>query len=486
MTATALQCAGRRLAAAVLVVCGLAIAQQTDTPRLLQVEIDGIIGPQTADLVTRSINRAVAAKMQAVILRMDTPGGLDTSMREIIKAILASPIPVITFVAPEGARAASAGTYILYASHVAAMAPATNLGAATPVAIGIGGEKGRERAPAESKPESSPEPQKASDKKPDKSKAAKNDATAKGEPAPKRDDTIPADAMTAKAVNDAAAYIRGLAQLRGRNADFAEQSVRRARSLPSEDALKAGVIDVIAHDVPALLKALDGRKLKFGESSVELKTAAAQVEIVVPDWRYKVLALLTNPTVAVLLMMIGIYGLFYEFTSPGFVAPGVAGAICLLLALYAFHLMPVNWAGVGLIALGVGLLIAEAFVGGFGVLGMGGIVALVMGGLLLIDVEMPGYGVPLWFVFGMAATSALVVFGVAALVARARRRPIVAGREELVGASGEVIDISPGEAWARVHGEVWRVRADTPLAAGSRVRVNAVDGLTLHVRPENG
>jgi membrane-bound serine protease (ClpP class) len=456
----------RRLFAVAMVACGLATATQPDAPRLVQVEIDGIIGPQTADLVKRSIDRAAASGNQAVILRMDTPGGLDTSMREIIKNILAAPIPVITFVAPSGARAASAGTYILYASHVAAMAPATNLGAATPVAIGIGGERpegARESPPAD--------------------KEGKTKKTDKGTPT-KSDETIPASPMTAKQVNDAAAYIRSLAQLRGRNAEFAERAVRRASSLSAEDALKAGVIDVIAPDVPALIKTLDGRNVTIGSGKVALKTAGAQIETFAPDWRYKLLALLSNPTVAVLLMMIGIYGLLYEFTSPGFVAPGVAGAICLLLALYAFHLMPVNWAGVGLLLLGIGLMIAEAFIGSFGVLGVGGIVAIVMGGVLLLDVDLPGYGVPLWFIFGIAAASALVVFAIATLVARSRRRPIVAGREELVGAAGEVVDATAGEMWARVHGEIWRVRADGPLAPGDRVRVQSVDGLVLVVHPE--
>jgi membrane-bound serine protease (ClpP class) len=460
----------RAITAMALIACGLAFAAPADAPRVLQVEIDGIIGPQTADLVKRAIDRAAADKMQAVILRMDTPGGLDTSMREIIKAILAAPLPVITYVAPEGARAASAGTYILYASHVAAMAPATNLGAATPVAIGIGGEKPapREKQPEESKPAA---------------ETGKPGKTAQGESA-KRDESMPADAMTAKSVNDAAAYIRGLAELRGRNADFAEQAVRRASSLAAHEALKERVIELIAPDVPTLLKSIDGRTVTLGSGKAVLKTADAQVELVAPDWRYKLLALLSNPTVAVLLMMIGIYGLLYEFTSPGFVAPGVAGAICLLLALYAFHLLPVNWAGVGLLALGMGLLVAEAFVGSFGVLGVGGIIALVMGGVLLLDVELPGYGVPLWFIFGMAATSSVVVFGIAALVARARTRPVVAGREELVGADGVVVD-SGDETWARVHGEIWRVRADVPLAPGARVRVQAIDGLTLIVRPDN-
>ncbi len=455
----------RALAAVALLACGL--VARAESPRVLQVEIDGIIGPQTSDLVKRSIDRAATGHMQAIILRMDTPGGLDTSMREIIKAILASSVPVITYVAPEGARAASAGTYILYASHIAAMAPATNLGAATPVSIGIGGERPEPIAPQPGKSEA----------KGKSGKAGKGEA--------RREEPATVDAMTAKVINDAAAYIRGLAVLRGRNADFAEQAVRHAQSLSSTEALKEHVIDLIAPDVPALLQSIDSRTVTVSGGKVVLNTAGAQVEKLVPDWRYKLLALLANPTVAVLLMMIGIYGLLYEFTSPGFVLPGVAGAICLLLALYAFHLMPVNWAGVGLIALGMGLLIAEAFIGSFGVLGVGGIIALVLGGVLLIDVQVPGFGVPLWFIFGMAATSALVVFGIATLVARARSRPVVAGREELVGATGEVVEASGNETWARVHGELWRVRGAQPLDVGARVKVQALDGLTLVVQVEH-
>jgi membrane-bound serine protease (ClpP class) len=454
MTGADLLRSARRLIAATLVACGLASGAGPDSPGVLLVEIDGIIGPQTADLVKRSIDRAATEGKRALILRMDTPGGLDTSMREIIKAILAAPVPVVSFVAPAGARAASAGTYILYASHVAAMAPATNLGAATPVAIGIGGER---------------------------------PGSGRGKPADdgadKRDDAPP-DAMTAKVVNDAAAYLRSLAQLRARNADFAEQAVRRATSLAADEALKAGVIDLVADDVPALLQALDGRTVTIGSGQFRLATAGVAVESVAPDWRYKLLALLSNPTIAVLLLMIGTYGLLYEFTSPGLVLPGVAGAICLLLALYAFHMLPVNWAGVGLLLLGVGLLIAEVFVGSFGVLGVGGIVALVMGSVLLIDVDLPGYGLPLWFVFGIAAGSALVVFAIGALVARGRTRPPVSGAEELVGAPGEVVETAPGEVWARVHGELWRVRADTALTPGTRVRVQSTDGLTLTVRVE--
>jgi membrane-bound serine protease (ClpP class) len=333
-----------------------------------------MISPATADFVRRGLAQAQAERARLVVLQLDTPGGLDTSMRAIIKDVLASDVAVATFVAPEGARAASAGTYILYASHIAAMAPATNLGAATPVAIGApGGAPGtppRKPAPVDKERQGSGAPTKSQD-----------------------DEAGPADAMTAKAVNDAAAYIRSLAQLRGRNAEFAETAVRKASSLSADDALAGGVIDVIAVDIPQLLTKIDGREVQLLHGKVKLDLAGAQIRSVEPDWQSKVLTLLSNPTVALLLLTIGIYGLFVEFTSPGFGVPGVAGAIALLLGLYALHLLPVNWVGVGLLLFGAALMIAEVFMPSFGVLGVGGIVAFVFGGLMLIEPGVPGYGI---------------------------------------------------------------------------------------------
>lgn len=436
-----------------IALCALApVAAPAANAPVAVLTINGAIGPATADYVHSGIEVAEKQGAQLVVLRMDTPGGLDTSMRAIIKDILASPVPVAAFVAPGGARAASAGTYILYAAHVAAMAPATNLGAATPVAIGAPG--------AEDKP----------DDKGGKSAEGKSGGTAA--------------TMTRKQVNDASAYIRSLAQMRGRNAEWAERAVREAVSLSATEALKLKVVDLVAEDIPDLLKRLDGRTLKVAEGERVLHTADAVAIALEADWRTRFLSVITDPSIAYLLILLGIYALVFEFSNPGLVFPGVVGAICVLIALYAFHMLPVNYAGLALMLVGIAFMAGELFFPAYGSLGIGGAIAFVIGSVILIDTDVPGYGVPLSLVLGIAAAGAAFLFLVVGMALKARKRPVVSGREELLGSGGEVLEDCDGEGWARVHSETWRIRSTAPLKAGQRVRVAAVTGLMLEVIPE--
>jgi membrane-bound serine protease (ClpP class) len=425
------------------------------------VRVAGPIGPASADYLVRGLSQAVEQGAQLVVLSIDTPGGLDSAMRDIIKAILASSIPVASYVAPSGARAASAGTYILYASHIAAMAPGTNLGAATPVAIG-----GMPGAPPE---QDKPAADKGEDGK-----------------APETEDrpAAPGDAMSTKQINDAAAYIRGLAQLRGRNAEWAERAVREAVSLAAEEALEIKVVDYLASDLGALLEQLDGKTFTAGGREVRLATADAPVIEQAPDWRTRLLAVITNPSVALLLMMIGVYGLIFEFSNPGTGIGGVLGGISLVLALYALQLLPVNYAGVALILLGIGFIAAEAFVPSFGVLGFGGVVAFCLGGLILIDTDVPGFGVPLSLIPTLGVVSGLTVFAIVSMALRARRRAVYGGDNELLGSIVPIHAVQssdPQEGWVELRGERWQVRSQSPLRAGQEVRVLARRGLSLEV-----
>lgn len=406
----------------------------------LLLRLQGPIGPAAADYVAHGLQVARDHGTVVVILEIDTPGGLDGSMRDIVQGILASPVPVVGYVSPSGARAASAGTYILYACHVAAMAPTTNLGAATPVQMAGGS----------------------------------SDTPAKPETAEER-----------KVLNDALAYITGLAEKRGRNAQWAQAAVRDAASLPADEALKSHVVDLIAKDIPDLLAQLDGRKLDTASGPVVLHTAGLTVVDYSPDWRDRFLAVLTDPTVAYLLLLIGIYGLMFEGYNPGAVFPGVAGGIALLLALYAFQVLPVNFAGLALIVLGVLLFVIETFVPAYGTLSLGGIAAFVFGSLILMGTDVPGFGLPRGLIAGLAGSAGLLVAGTLWLAARSRRKPVVTGGEALLGAVGEALaDFSAdGSGTVRVQSTNWRAESRSPLRRGARVRVLRREGLKLIVEP---
>ncbi len=414
------------------------------------IPVKGPIGAATGELVVGGIDDAGEQGAALVILEMDTPGGLDTAMRRIVKAILASPVPVVTYVSPAGARAASAGTYILYASHGAAMAPATNLGAATPVKVG--GLPGLgDRAPTNEEGE--------------------------GE-----DTESPEDAMERKMVNDAVAYIRGLAELRGRNAAWAERAVRESVSLSSSVALEKGVIDAVASSIPELLEAMHGRTVEVAGSEQQLDTRGLTVNRVEPGWRTRLLSIIAHPNVAYILLMIGIYGLIFELANPGAVIPGTIGAVSLLLALYALQVLSVDYAGVALILLGVALMTAEAFAPSFGVLGLGGLAAFVFGSVILMDEEGVAVSLPVVFITG--ALSAGLSIWVVGRLAAIRHKPPVSGTQRLVGVSGTAREDFDHSGHVRVEGEVWQADTRAPVQKDDPVRVLAVDGLRLQVEPE--
>lgn len=415
--------------------------------RAVVLNVDGAIGPAVADYVVRDLEETSPGDTAVVVLRLDTPGGLDTSMREIVRAILASPVPVAVYVAPSGSRAASAGTFIMYAGAVAAMAPGTNLGAATPIQLA--------RLP--------PSP-----------------ASQLEQPPAKADSE---DAESRKAVNDAVAYIRSLADLHGRNANWATEAVRGAASLPALEAQKLRVVDIVADDVPDLLRKIDGRTVIVGGKSVRMATTGLEVVTVNPDWRTELLAVITHPNVAYLLMLLGVLGLVVELSSPGAILPGVVGGISLFTAFFALNMLPIDYAGAGLVLLGLAFMVTEAFIGSFGVIGAGGLVALALGSIIMFRPNALGYGLSI----PLVAATTIIVAGflilVLAIIRRAIRRRVITGQEAMIGTEGEAMGWQGTNGRVQVKGEIWLAQAARSLQPGTRIRVVARNDLVLTVEP---
>ena len=460
--------------ACTLLVAG-ALAQGSESSNdvgfVARIQLNGAIGPAAAEYFESASQRASKDGAVAIVLQLDTPGGLASSMRQIVSSMLAAKVPVLGYVAPDGARAASAGTYILYAAQIAAMAPATHLGAATPVPI-----SGAMPLPT------TPDPGSAEKPATESSNPAKSQSAAKPE-----NHTAPSgDAEANKVLNDSIAYIRSLAQLRGRNADWAEQAVRDAATLTAKEALAKGVIDFIATSTPDLLAHADGREVRVGEHSIALKLKGMEIRDYAPNWRTSFLAVITDPTIAYLLLLAGIYGLVLEAFHPGGLLPGVAGAVCLLVGLYALQMLPVNYAGLALMVLGVGLLVAEAFTPAYGTLGIGGTIAFVFGSIMLLNTDVPGYSINLGVIGGIAAGAFGLLALIIWLVMRSRRARVISGSQQILDAHGELLDAisAGGLAQARFLGERWQVRSELALPAGARIRVLRRDGLTLWVAPE--
>jgi membrane-bound serine protease (ClpP class) len=419
---------------------------------VVELEIKGGIGVATADYIISGIEHAEETGAELIIINMDTPGGLMAPMRDIVQAILGSSVPVASYVTPAGARADSAGTYILLASHIAAMAPTTHLGAATP--ISLTGNDSTPDTDEESEEESDPDTE-----------------------------SQPGTSMERKVLNDAIAYIRGLAERYGRNADWAEDAVVNAATLTATDALEMNVIEFIATDRGDLLGQVNGYEVEVNSQTVALDTSNVVVEQYEPDWRIKILSVIANPEIVLLLGIIGLYGLMYEGWNPGAIVPGVVGVICLLLAAYALQVIPVNYAGLALIIVGVALMTAEAFAPSFGALGLGGIAAFVFGAIMMFDSGVPGFGISLSFVISIAILAALFIIWLMTFVVKMRRRGAVSGRDSIIGGVGRAIHAFTGEGKVWLEREAWVAHSTVPIAKGQEIVVTAMDGLVLTVEP---
>ena len=445
--------------------------------KALRLDLVGPLGVATSEYIINGIETAAEQDAGLVIIRMDTPGGLVEPMRDIVQAILNSEVPVATYVSPGGARADSAGTYILLASHVAAMAPTTHLGAATPVSL-TGGESD---APRQFPGIGTPQPPET-DEPEDGVEATDDTDTGDdvgSEPAPREPDS----AMGRKVLNDAVAYIRGLAERHGRNADWAERAVRDAATLTAAEALEESVIDLVATNEAELLREIDGREVNLRDAAFVLQTADLTVEAVEPSWRIKFLSTIANPQIALLLLLVGVYGLLFEGYNPGAIVPGVVGVVCLLMAAYALQVIPVNYAGLALIIVGILLIVAEAFVPSFGALGVGGIAAFIVGSIIMFDSGIPGFGVSVTFVVSFGVISGLALLWLVTYLVKLRQRGAVSGRESIVGGVDTAMEAFTGEGRIWLESEAWHAHSAGPVQKDQDVEVIGMDGLTLIVRP---
>lgn len=464
----------RRTGAALAALCAFVAGPANADGVVLQLELEGPLGVGNAEYILDGIEQAEQRNASLVIIRMDTPGGLVNPMRDIVKAILGSSVPVATYVAPGGARADSAGTYILLASHIAAMAPTTHLGAATPVSLG--GDPPESPSPFQPQPDDAPESRSPEGK----DGAAPGDADEEQHEAePPRPDS----AMERKILNDAVAYIRALAEAHGRNADWAEKAVRDAATLTAEAALQENVIDVIAASREELLAKINGREITVDNEQVTLDTGAATVEEVEPSWRAKFLTTISNPEIAVLLWGLGFTALILEFFHPGAMVPGVVGVICLLLGAYALQIIPVNYAGLALILLGFALIIAEAFVPSFGILGLGGIAAFSFGAIMMFDTGIPGFGISIAFVVTFAVITGASLLLIVSYVMKLHRRGAVSGEGSIVGGTATAMEDFTVEGRVWLEGEAWHAVSDAPVRKDEEVVVRRLEGLTLYVEP---
>lgn len=479
-----------------LLIVGVVLAMATvsgsasdgnESARIRVLTLNGTIGPATADYLVRGIEQAATAKADLVVLRMDTPGGLMESMRKVISTILASPVPVATYVSPAGARAASAGTYILYGSQVAAMAPTTHLGSATPVQMG-----GLPGLPDDSPGDSGkPSPTKPSPAKPADSNSAPKPATDTDKARNDSSSGTPRgqSPMARKVLEDAVSYIRQLAKRYHRNADWAERAVREAVNLGAEEALQQQVIDVVASDLDDLLTQLDGRTVIMADGPRTLHLRNPTIQRIDPDWRTELLSVITDPNVAYFLMIIGFYGLVFELASPGNLFPGVIGGICLVLALFAFQILSVNYAGLALILLGLSFIVAEAFMPSFGILGVGGVIAFVVGSIILMDGTHQAISLPV--IGGTAAVAGGFILWTVLRFMSLRRKPPVSGMDQLISEQAVALDdFLPSDDQYTGHvsltGERWNAVSNGPVRAGDLLQVTAIKGLTLEVEPASG